>query len=144
MRALCAILALFVLCLTDAARCAEPIDEEFLRGFMVGEYDVIGRKPDSATPYSGRITLRVEGTVFQATRTIEGTTTKAAIRFDTVGGADRIPVLRMRFALDGVEYEATFRWQSDPDNYPRFTGIIYRIDHQTKSPGIEAFFPIPK
>lgn len=138
------ILALFVLSLAGTARCAEPADEEFLRGFMAGEYDVIGRKPDSATTYSGRLTLRAEGNVLQATRIIEGKTTKATIRLDTVAGADRISVVRMSFALDGVEYEATYRWQSDPDNYPRFTGIIYRVDHQTKSPGLEAFFPTRK
>ncbi len=144
MRAFHAFLVLSVLCLADAARCAEPAAEEFLRGFMAGEYDVIGRKPDSTTTYSGRITLRAEGNVLQATRIIEGKTTKATIRFDTVAGADRIPVVRMRFALDGVEYEATYRWQSDPDNYPRFTGMISRVDHQTKSPGLEAFFPTRK
>jgi hypothetical protein len=25
----------------------------------------------------------------------------------------------MRFRFDGKEYDATYRWQSDPDNYPR-------------------------
>ncbi len=144
MRAFRAILALFVLSLADTARCAEPVDEGFLRGFLAGEYDIIGRKPDSATTYSGRLTLRAEGNVLTAMRIIEGKTTKATIRFDTVAGADRIPVVHMRFALDGVEYEASYRWQSDPDNYPRFTGIISRVDHQTKSPGLEAFFPTRK
>lgn len=141
MNACRAVLALFVLSLASTGHCAEPVDEAFLRGFMAGEYDIIGRLPDSMTTYSGRLTLRAEGDVLQATRTIGGKTTNATVRFDTVAGSDRIPVVRMRFALDGVDYEAFYRWQTDPDNYPRFTGVIARADHQTKSPGLEAFFP---
>ena len=40
------------------------------------------------------------------------------------------------------EYDATYSWQSDPDNYPRFTGYLYLSG--TKSPGLEALFPIHK
>lgn len=146
MKALHPILALLVFSLVDAACSAEPTDEAFLRGFLAGEYDVIGRTPDSSTTYTGRITLRAEaeGNGLQATRVIGGTTTTGTVRFDTVGGSDRISVLRLRFILDGVEYEGTYRWQSDPDNYPRFTGIISRADGQTKSPGLEALFPTPE
>jgi hypothetical protein len=64
------------------------------------------------------------------------------LRFDTVAGDDRIPVLRMHFHLDGKEYDATYCWQSDPDNYPRFTGYLYLSG--TKSPGLEALFSIHK
>jgi hypothetical protein len=49
-------------------------------------------------------------------------------------------VLRMHFLFDGKEYDATYRWQSDPDNYPRFTGYVYLAG--TKSHGLEALFPI--
>jgi hypothetical protein len=119
---------------------AKPVDEEFLRGYMAGEYDLIGRKADSAATYTGHVTLRDEGGVLHVTRTVEGRTDKCAARFDTVAGADRIPVLRIHFHFDGKEYDATYRWQSDPDNYPRFTGYVYLAS--TKSPGLEAFFPI--
>jgi len=34
-----------------------------------------------------------------------------------VAGDDRIAVLRMHFYLDDKQYDATYRWQSDPDNY---------------------------
>jgi hypothetical protein len=107
---------------------------------MVGEYDLIGRKPDSTATYSRHVTLRDENGVLQITRTIDGNTDKCVARFDTVAGGDRIPVLRMHFHLDGKEYDATYRWQSDPDNYPRFTGYVYLAG--TKSPGLEALFPI--
>ena len=120
----------------------KPLDEEFLRNYMAGDYDLIGRKADSSATYSGHVTLRDEGGVLQVTRTVEGKTDECAARFDTVAGSDRIPVLRMRFRFEGKEYDATYTWQSDPDNYPRLTGYLYLSG--TKSPGLEALFPIHK
>jgi len=118
----------------------KQLDEESLRNYMAGEYDLIGRKADSTATYNGYVTVRDEGGVLQVARTIEGKTDKCPARFDTVVGADRIPVLRMHFLFDGKEYDATYRWQSDPDNYPRFTGYVYVAG--TKSPGLEALFAI--
>jgi hypothetical protein len=142
MRVSLAILAmlLFVnsVCCADAD--GKRLDEESLRSYMAGEYALIGRKPDSTATYTRHITLRDENGVLQVTRTIEGKTEKCVARFDTVAGDDRIPVPRMRFRFDGKEYDATYRWQSDPDNYPRFTGYVYFAG--TKSPGLEALFPI--
>jgi hypothetical protein len=135
---------LSILLLADSTRCADadrkPLDEESLRSYMAGEYDLIGRKADSNTTYIGHVTLRDDSGVLQVIRTIEGKTDKCVARFDTVAGDDRIPVLRMHFHFDGKEYDATYRWQSDPDNYSRFTGYVYLAD--TKSPGLEALFPI--
>src|SRR6266436_9218548 len=132
-----------ILLIAVSARSGEadrkPLDEEFLRNYIAGEYDLIGRKADSSATYNGHVTLRDEGGVLQVTRTVEGKTDKCAARFDTVAGTDRIPVLRMHFYFDGNEYDATYRWQSDPDNYPRFTGYLYLSG--TKSPGLEALFP---
>ena len=122
----------------DADR--KSLDEESLRSYMAGDYDLIGRKPDSTATYTGHVTLRDENGVLQVTRTIEGKTNKCVARFDTVAGDDRIPVLRMRFHFDDGEYDAAYRWQSDPDNYPRFSGHVYLAG--TKSPGLEALFPI--
>ena len=109
---------------------------------MGGDYDLIGRKADSTTTYTGHVTLRDENGVLRVTRAIEGKTDKCVARFDSVAGEDRIPVLSMRFHFDGKEYDATYRWQSDPDNYPRFTGYVYLAG--TKSPGLEALFPVHK
>ena len=137
---------LAILLLANPVRCsdadAKPLDEELLRNYMAGDYDLLGRKADSNATYNGHVTLRDEGGVLQVTRTVEGKTDKCAARFDTVAGSDRIPVLRMHFRFDGKEYDATYRWQSDPDNYPRFTGYLYLSG--TKSPGLEALFPIHK
>ena len=142
MRASLVILAMLLF--ANSARCAdadrERPDEESLRNYMAGEYDLIGRKADSTATYTRHVTLRDENGVLQVTRTIEGKIDKCAARFDTVAGTDRLPVLRMHFHFDGKEYDATYSWQSDPDNYPRFTGYVYLAG--TKSPGLEALFPI--
>ncbi len=144
MKAPLAILAilLFVVCARSGETDRKPLDEEFLRNYMAGEYDLIGRKADSSATYNGHVTLRDEGGLLQVTRTVEGKTDTCAARFDTVAGTDRIPVLRMHFRFDGKKYDGTYSWQSDPDNYPRFTGYLYLSG--TKSPGLEALFPIHK
>jgi hypothetical protein len=142
--ALSAALVLLFACTADHAIAGKPLDKEFLRGFMSGEYELIGRKPDSAVTYTGHVTLREESDTLHVTRIIDGKTTNTTMRFETIGGTDHIPVARMQFTLDGVEYEATYMWSSDPDNYPRFTGYIYRPGNRTKSPGLEALFPIHK
>jgi hypothetical protein len=118
----------------------KQLDEGSLRSYMTGEYDLIGRKADSTMTYNGQVTFRDDGGVLQVTRTVDGKTEKCVVRLDTVAGTDHIPVLRMHFRFDGNEYDATYRWQSDPDNYPRFTGYLYLSG--TKSPGLEALFPI--
>jgi len=118
----------------------KQLDEESLRSYMTGEYDLIGRKADSTMTYNGHVTLRDDAGVLQVTRTVNGKTDKCVARLDTVAGTDRIPVLRMHFRFDGNEYDAIYRWQSDPDNYPRFTGYLYLSG--AKSPGLEALFPI--
>src|SRR5436309_13852775 len=133
-------IVLFALSARSGEANRKPLDEEFLRNNMAGKYDLIGRKADSTSTYNGHVTLRDEGGVLKVTRTVERKTEKCAARFDTVAGTDRIPVLRMHFHLDSKEYDATCRWQSDPDNYPRFTGYLYLSG--TKSPGLEALFPI--
>jgi hypothetical protein len=138
-----AFFAILVLLAAVSGRCSDADrkapDEEFLRNYMAGEYDLIGRKADSTSTYNGHIALRDEAGVLQVTRTVEGNIEKCVARFDTVAGDDRIPVLRMHFHFDGKEYDAIYRWQSDPDNYPRFTGYLYLSGN--KSPGLEALFP---
>jgi len=124
----------------DADR--ERLDEESLRGYMTGEYDLIGRKSDSTATYTAHVTLREEKGVLKVTRTIDGNTDKCVARFDTVAGYRSYSRNENAFHFDRKEYDATYRWQSDADNYPRFTGYLYLSG--TKSPGLEALFPIHK
>ena len=142
MKGCLAIVAMFLFANSACCGDADPkwLDEESLRSYRDGEYHLIGRKADSTATYTGHITLRDENGVLQVTRTIEGKTDKGVAQFDTVAGEDRIPVLRIHFHFDGKQYDATYRWQSDPDNYPRFTRYVYLAG--TKSPGLEALFRI--
>src|SRR5438067_3433350 len=142
MRPFLAIMAIALF--ANSAGCADAdnkrLDEESLCGYMAGEYDLFGRKADSTATYSGHVTIQDVNGILQVTRTIDAKADKCVARFDTVAGDDKIPVLRIHFHFDGKEYDATYRWQSDPDNYPRFTGYVYFPG--SKSPGVEALFPI--
>jgi hypothetical protein len=82
-----------------------PLDGESLRGYMAGEYELIGRKPDSTATYTGHITFRDDNGVLQVWRAIDGKTDKCVAQFDMVAGTDRIPVLKMHFHFDGKDYD---------------------------------------
>ncbi len=113
----------------------------FLLGFLAGDYRLVGQRPDSGAAYVGRVSLRPHDGKFDVTRTIEGVSTKSTATIET--SAEGPAVLRSRFAVGGVGYEATYLWRSDLDNYPRLTGYVYRVHGKTKSPGLEALFHIP-
>ena len=120
MRAFLAIMAIVLF--ANSAVCADAdskrLDEESLRGYMAGEYDLIGRKADSTATYSGHVTLQDVNGVLQVTRMIEGKADKCVARFDTVAGDDKIPVLRIHFHFDGKEYDPTYRCSLTPTITP--------------------------
>jgi hypothetical protein len=91
----------------NSALSAETASKAPDAEFLGGEYDLIGRKADSVTTYTGRVTIRDVGGTLQITRVIDGKTERGTIQFDTAAGADRIPVLGAHFSMDGREYEAT-------------------------------------
>jgi hypothetical protein len=49
-----------ILLIAVSARSGEtdrkPLDEQFLRNYMAGEYDLMGRKADSSATYNGHET----------------------------------------------------------------------------------------
>lgn len=116
-------------------------DTSFLLGFLAGDYRLVGQRPGSGASYVGRVSFRERDGKFDVIRTIAGasTQTTAVIETSVEGSA----VLRSRFTVGGVAYEATYIWHSDLDNYPRLTGYIYRAQGETESPGLEALFHIP-
>src|SRR5256884_9586074 len=97
MRAFLAIMAIVLF--ANSAVCADAdskrLDDESLRGYMAGDYELIGRKPDSTATYSGHVTIQDVNGILQVTRTIDGKADKCVARFDTVAGNDKIPVLRI-------------------------------------------------
>jgi hypothetical protein len=112
--------------------------------FIVGDYVVVGKKPDSDVTYTGRASLQWDGKEFAVTRTIAGQTVHAKGRFDVDPGCcDYNTVLRVGFSFEGRSYEATYLWSGDLSNYARLTGYVYLPERgATKFPGLEVLFPL--
>ena len=141
----CPALFLSLLCLFAAATQAKPaskLPRADLVNIMVGDYVVVGKKPDSQATYTGRLTFRSRGDKLAFTRTIQGHTVRGVATLELTITETPIPVLRMRFMQDGQRCEATFQWMIDLDNYARFTGYVYRADDTTKAAGLEMLFPL--
>jgi hypothetical protein len=140
MRALLVLVVVFALTQSRLSLAGRP-DKSFLLGFLAGEYRLVGQQSDSGAPYGGRVSFRERGGKFEVVRTIAGVSTHGTASIETVG--EGTAVLRSRFTVGDVAYEATYLWSSDLDNYPRLTGYVYRVRGETKSPGLEALFHIP-
>jgi hypothetical protein len=116
-------------------------DSDSTLQFLAGNYLLIGKKPDSKETYTGTISFvyREEKKELQFTRTINGKKTRGIAKIEKVlsGEAD---VLRLRFTENKSEYEGTFLWRSDLDNYGRLSGYIYLKNSNTDNPGLEAYF----
>src|SRR5581483_7040801 len=97
----------------DATRELPPPD------YFAGQYEVIGRLPDSTAPYSGTVELKPTGKdQFIMIRKIAGHESKGSAVLDHADPpAGRPAVLRIRFIERGHEFEGTFLWRSDLDNY---------------------------
>ena len=113
---------------------------EFLKDFLQGSYEVIGRYPDSNALYSGTVTIQLSDSSLKVIRIINGVETDGQGMIETAT-ADKRTVLRVCFILDKIEFEATYLIESDLDNYARLTGYVYIKSGATKKPGIEALFP---
>lgn len=107
---------------------------------MVGEYVVVGKYPDSEQTYQGKVTIQTRGQELTFIRVIDGRTIEGIARFDTAT-ADKLPVLRLTFSIDGKQYEGSYLWRVDLDNYFRFSGYLFLANGETKTPGLEALFP---
>jgi hypothetical protein len=119
---------------------AEPSDD-FLRQFLVGEYQIVGKPLDAKTTYQGYATIQVSGSELMIERTIEGQTVAAQGRIEKTHNNTR--VLRTRFLQDQVPIEQTCLISSDLDNYARITCYSYSPpDAKTNDPGLEAYFHV--
>jgi len=112
---------------------------EFLSSFVQGNYEIIGRLPDSDTLYTGIAIIRGEKGQLQMVRTINGQTINATARIERAAIAETW-VLRAQFSVNDVIYEAAYLIHSDLDNYARLSGYIYQEGKHTKKPGLEAWF----
>ncbi len=128
-------LLLIAICLINSYCLAD----DFIVSFLIGNYAIIGQKPDSDITYSGTLSLELNKDKIIIVRNIDSTIVKATATIDSVT-ADQIPVLRIRFNENNKDYEGTFLISSDLDNYGRLTGYIYLKDNSTQRAGLEAWF----
>ena len=140
------LIAISVYLACSSAQSTEPTpsrDDDFVAGFLEGEYVVIGKKPDSEETYAGRMIFKKHGADLEFSRRIAGETFDGPVTLDKTASESGKPVLRVRFSLGGQPYEATYLWSSDLNNYARLTGYVYSpIKGKTKFPGLEALFPL--
>ena len=113
--------------------------EEFLSSFVQGNYQIIGRRPDSDSLYAGQGIIRSEKGRLQMLRIVNGQTINANASIEKAAMAETW-VLRTQFSVNGSIYKATYLIQGDLDNYARLSGYIYRKGKRTKKPGLEAWF----
>ncbi|MBP7281130.1 MAG: hypothetical protein KBA66_06105 [Leptospiraceae bacterium] len=109
--------------------------------FLAGKYLLIGQKPDSKETYSGTISFSFDEKkkILNFKRIVNGKNTLGTAKIEKAL-AGEAEVLRLRFVENKKEYEGTFLWRSDLDNYGRLSGYIYLKNNSTKSPGLEAYF----
>ena len=113
--------------------------------YFAGKYELIGRRAGSTETYAGSVELQSQSDgKFVMIRRIGGHEIKGTASIEQADPpADHPAVLRIRFTEAGHEFEGTFLWRSDLDNYPRLTGLISQVG-KAKSAGLEAWFAAPQ
>jgi hypothetical protein len=115
-------------------------NHEFMYGYLAGHYIVFGKELYSDKTYYGKVVFSYENGRLIVTRDVDGKILKGEGRIEHALGPDGADVLRVRFVRSGQEYEITYLWRSDLDNYARLSGYLYQSGKQTDSPGMEALF----
>jgi hypothetical protein len=134
------ILFLAAICFSQAAIAGAAGDLESLHGYLAGTYRLIGQAPDSDRLYRGEVIIQSAGDKLSVTRIINRKRVVGVGTVERSAGADEADLLRVRFTENGRQYEITYLWRSDLDNYPRLSGYLYRLGKRTAAPGLEALF----
>lgn len=129
-----------LVCFAQTARADAVKNHEFLYGYLAGTYRVVGKELDSDKMYSGKVTFRGGDEHLTVTRDIHGETIQGIGTIEHALGLDQAHVLRVRFTRKGQDFEITYLWHHDLDNYARLSGYLYRPGKQTAAPGLEALF----
>jgi hypothetical protein len=107
-------------------------------GPLAGDYELVGRRPDSAVTYSGTVRLIASSSSLLIERKIGEHTSTGTGHFE-YRTPDKIQVLSFFFKEEKQSFTSTCRVGWDLDNSARIT-CLYGIEGKTKSPGMEAFF----
>lgn len=118
----------------------DSTNHEFLYGYLSGTYWVVGKKLDRTETYQGKVIFDGKSDHLNVTRAIQGEVVKGIGKIEHALGSDAVNVLRVRFKDKGQEFEITYLWRSDLDNYARLSGYVYQPGKQTDTPGLEALF----
>jgi len=118
---------------------AQKTENDLLYDFLVGNYTVVGKYPETNDTYTGLISFTRQNDSLKMTRHIQGKTIVGKAWIEEVL-ADKIKVLRAGFEENGRKYEITYMIDSDLDNYARLTGLVYFKSEKTREPGLEALF----
>jgi hypothetical protein len=141
LRAIAPVIAVLLAAPTLAAE-AEPDDS--MLGFVVGDYVVIGRDPDSGAVYSGSARIGLAdigpagGLVLERRVGEHPITARGGFEVPSPPGEGR--VLRFRWQ-EPAPIVMTCIVGSDLDNYARLTCIWLREGSEPATPGLEAMFP---
>ncbi|OQY04832.1 MAG: hypothetical protein B6I20_02360 [Bacteroidetes bacterium 4572_117] len=114
-------------------------NEEFLQGFLLGEYSVIGKMPENNDTYFGSMKIGFKNNKFEITRNINNSIVKASGKIKKTG-PEQIKVFVINFTENKVLYEITYLIDTDFDNYGRLSGYRYYQNRETENPGLEALF----
>lgn len=131
--------AVFFIVLVKTAG-ANSGDIESLCQFLSGDYTVIGKDLNGEKTYRGKMKLTAKDDHLTVLRIIRGKKIQGIAKIEKALGPDAGKVLRVRFHHEGKDYEATYLWHSDLDNYPRLSGYVYEKGKTTSDPGLEALF----
>jgi hypothetical protein len=115
-------------------------NNEFLYQYLAGHYIVIGKELNSDKTYCGKVVFSFDKDRLIVTRDIGGKILRGDGKIEHAHGSEEANVLRVRFVQTGQEYEITYLWQSDLDNYARLSGYLYQPGKKTDSPGMEVLF----
>lgn len=115
--------------------------DEYLKQYILGDYQIIGKSLDSKVTYCGIASIYQSGSELTVKRIINGKTIVGKVSIEKAG-PEKISVLRTRFSDSGADFEQTCLVSSDLDNYARITCYLYSPGKRTDDPGLEAYFHI--
>lgn len=115
------------LLISSAAFASKQYDvNDFTFHFVLGDYQVIGKKPGSEKTYAGTITISRSGNFLRIRRCIEGKVITGSGTVKTIT-ADEVPVLNYYYKLDGETYEGHYEISGDINNFARLGGPYFDV-----------------
>ena len=121
-----------------------PSDKEIVAEALVGEYVLIGRKPDSEVTYTGRVTIARKPQGLEYTRSIvDGGVGYGPVSIDPSTPVAGRPTVRMTFPMGDDVCTVTYLYQKTATGLTCLSGHVQFLQpKQTHVAGLEALFPL--